>query len=202
MADLANSRVGFWQRLTFVCFETRANQLAEFAVTLPLFVVVAVAIFDFGAAFTVKQKLVNIAQAGARVGASQPSNDLTVTSTNCNQLVSVCAVRDVVSRSLLDNNLKDCGLSTRTAGSAGMLAWRFTANTGCPTALVLTVERGHVYSTTLAAPFDTSPLQIESTRVTLSYPYQWQLNKVLGLVNGSFSGPATLTTVATMQNLN
>ena len=182
--------------------DTRGNQLAEFAVTLPLLMVVAVGIFDFGAAFTVKEKLVNITQAAARVGANQPSTDLTQTSPNCTQLVSVCAIRDVVDRALLDSNLKDCGMSTKVPASAGNLTWTITANSGCPTAIVLKIERGYVYPTTLSAPFNATPLQIVATRVTLSYPYQWQFNKVIGLLGGTFTGPAQLKSVAVMQNLN
>jgi Flp pilus assembly protein TadG len=183
--------------------ENWGNQIAEFAVTLPLLLVLAVGIFDFGAAFTVKEKLVSIAQTGARVGASQPANDLSVTSTACNQLVAVCAVRDVVDRALLDNNLKDCGLGSRSpAAGPGTLTWTFTANSGCPAALKVKIERGYVYTTTLAPPFDTNPMQIVGTRVTVTYPYQWQLSKVLSLLNGNFNGPANLTTVATMENIN
>jgi hypothetical protein len=36
----------------------------------------------------------------------------------------------------------------------------------------------------------------------VTYPYQWQLSKVLSLLNGNFNGPANLTTVATMENIN
>jgi Flp pilus assembly protein TadG len=190
------------KRLQPLWKDTGANQLAEFAVVLPLLVFVAVGIFDFGAAFTVKEKLIGITQTAARVGANQPANDLTVTSTRCSQLVSVCVVRDVVDRALLDNKLKDCGLATTRPASSGNLTWTITANTGCATALVLKIERGYVYNTTLSPPFDTTPLQIVATRVTLAYPYQWQFNKVVGLLGGTFTGPAQLTTVAVMQNLN
>ena len=53
---------------------------------LPLLMVVTVGIYDFGAAFTVKEKLVTITQTGARFGASQPGNDLSETSVGCPQL--------------------------------------------------------------------------------------------------------------------
>ncbi|HEX4488008.1 MAG TPA: TadE/TadG family type IV pilus assembly protein [Terriglobales bacterium] len=197
--DDVRSPFSHWKKLWS---DSAANQIAEFAISLPLLLVLAVGIFDFGAAFTVKEKLTNIAQTAARVGAAQPSNDLTVTSRNCNQLVSVCAVRDVVDRALLDNNLKDCGLSARSPRSSGNLSWTITANSGCPTALTLRIERGHVYQATLATPFPADQLQIVGTRVTLTYPYQWQFNKALGLLGANFSGPAQLTTVAVVQNLN
>lgn len=190
------------QWLKFLFTDTRGTQIIEFAFVLPLLMVVTVGIYDFGSAFTVKEKLVNVAQTGARVGASQPGNDLTVTSGGCGQLISVCAVRDVVDRGLLDARMNDCGLDSAPPTSAGLLTWTFTANSGCPAALVLKLERGYVYQTTLAPPFDPNPYQIEATRVTLSYPYQWQFNRVIGLLGGTFSGPAQIKTVAVMQNLN
>ena len=55
---------------------TEAAALIEFAVALPLLVVLVVGIFDFGGAFNLKQELNNAAREGARFGASQPTNDL------------------------------------------------------------------------------------------------------------------------------
>src|ERR1700704_3409668 len=65
------------QRTRALLRDTEGAQLVEFAFTLPLLIVVAVGIFDFGSAFTLKEKLVGVAQMGARVGANQPSTDLT-----------------------------------------------------------------------------------------------------------------------------
>ena len=48
----------------------------EFAVALPLQVVFVVGIFDFSGAFTLKQKLTNVARDAARAAAAAPSNDL------------------------------------------------------------------------------------------------------------------------------
>jgi len=56
--------------------DTRATQIAEFAVALPLLLVMVVGIFDFGNAYNLKQKVTNTAREAARLGASQPTNDL------------------------------------------------------------------------------------------------------------------------------
>ena len=194
-----------WQK--FLLRDTRATQIVEFAVVLPLLMVVTVGIYDFGSAFTVKEKLVTIAQTGARVGAGQPGNDLTKTGGGCAQLISVCAIRDVVDRGLLDARMNDCGLASAApvSGGAGTLTWTVTANTGCPAPLVLKIERGYFYTTALSTPFAppaTNPYNVIATKVTLSYPYQWQFNQVIGLLGGTFSGPAQIKTVAVMQNLN
>jgi Flp pilus assembly protein TadG len=56
-----------------------AAALIEFAVALPLLVVLVVGIFDFGGAFNLKQELNNAVREGANFGASQPTNDLALT---------------------------------------------------------------------------------------------------------------------------
>ena len=53
-------------------------EILEFAISLPLLIVVAVGVFDFGSAFTVKQKVGNIALQGARVASNQPTTDLSL----------------------------------------------------------------------------------------------------------------------------
>ena len=55
---------------------TDAAAIIEFAVALPLLVVLVVGIFDFGGAFNLKQELNNAAREGARFGAAQPTNDI------------------------------------------------------------------------------------------------------------------------------
>ncbi len=44
---------------------------------LPLLLIMVVGIFDFGNAYNIKQKVTNIAREAARMGASQPTADLT-----------------------------------------------------------------------------------------------------------------------------
>jgi len=200
------TRIAHWLR--FLLDDTGGTQIVEFAVVLPLLMVVTVGIYDFGAAFTVKEKLVTITQTGARFGASQPSNDLSETSLSCPQLAAVCAVRDVVDRGLVDARMNDCGLDAAApkagGGADASTSWHFDANGGgCPAGLKLIVERAYIYQAPLGAPYGASTnLQVISTRVSLSYPYQWQFNKVIGLLGGTFNGPAQLKTIAVMQNLN
>src|SRR5262249_23547552 len=65
-------------RREFSCLlrRTEAAALIEFAVALPLLVVLVVGIFDFGGAFNLKQELNNAVREGARFPSSQPTNDL------------------------------------------------------------------------------------------------------------------------------
>jgi len=50
----------------------RGSQVVEFAMVLPLFMVFAIAAFDFGHVFSLRDKLDNSAREGARVAAVQP----------------------------------------------------------------------------------------------------------------------------------
>jgi Flp pilus assembly protein TadG len=179
------------------------SEILEFAISLPLLLVVAVGVFDFGSAFTVKQKVGNIALQGARFASNQPTTDLSLAGA-CGAPASICSVRDVMDANLVASKLNDCGLGTVNGAGAGTLAWTFTANAGCGGTLTLTIERGYVYTATLPAPPFQANYTIEGTRVTLSYPYQWQFNRVAPLIAPGANYPATtqINSVATMQNLN
>src|SRR6266542_3013525 len=54
------------------------SQIMEFAISVPLLVVLVVGIYDFAQAFNVKQKLNFAVKDGARFGATQPTNDLSL----------------------------------------------------------------------------------------------------------------------------
>jgi TadE-like protein len=181
------------------------SQIVEFAIVLPLLMVLVVGIFDFGSAFNVKQKVVNVAREGARVASSQPTNDLWPPGGAglCAAPASVCAVRDAVDNALLTNKIPDCGLGTTNAGAAGNLAWTFSPG-GCGVPMTLTIERGVTYPATLPNPPFQQAYTIEATRVTLSYPYKWTFNRVIQLLVSGANFPATsqLKSVAVMQNLN
>jgi Flp pilus assembly protein TadG len=178
-------------------------EILEFAISLPLLLVVAVGVFDFGSAFTVKQKLGNVALQAARVASNQPTADLSLAAA-CGAPASICSVRDVVDSNLVASRLNDCGLGTVNGAGSGPLSWTFTANTGCAGTLTLIIERGYVYAATLPSPPFQANYTIEGTRVTLSYPYRWQFNRVVPFIAPAANYPATsqINSIAIMQNLN
>ncbi len=178
---------------------TEAAALMEFAVALPLLVVIAVGVFDFGAAFNLKQKLNNAAREGARYGSIQPTNDLFG---SVAPPASVEAVRFAVDSYLLAAGISDCGLATAPkpgSGSPGY-AWTYSASSGCGgQSLQLTIQR--------ALPLqDTSnpnnpPLNILCTQVSLSYPFQWHFNNVIQLlIPGAHLNLLNIKTQATAVN--
>jgi Flp pilus assembly protein TadG len=151
---------------------TEAAALIEFAVALPLLIVLVVGIFDFGGAFNLKQELSNAAREGARFGAAQPSNDLALP-----QPPSVNAVRFLVDSYLQTANINDCGLSTATWALASGYTWVFSASgNGC--SMTLTVNRQNSVQEVIGG----STLNILCTTVNISYPYQWHFNNVIQLL--------------------
>jgi Flp pilus assembly protein TadG len=188
--------------------DARGSQIVELAVTLPLLVVFAVGIFDFGNAFGVKLKVANAAREGARIASLQPSSDLSnIPNSGCQAPASICAVRDAVTHYLKAAKLSDCGLSTANSpgppGGPSGLAWTFTSTGTCNGTLTLVIDRGAIYTASLGTPYS-STLTVEATSVQLQYPYNWQFNSVVVLLvpGASYSSSSLLTSTAVMQNLN
>jgi Flp pilus assembly protein TadG len=175
---------------------TSGSQLLEFAVALPLLVVFVVGIFDFGAAFNLKQKLNNTAREGARFASSLPTNDLDAVGTPS----SVTAIRDLVAAHLQSGRMNDCGLATQAAVNGPATTWTYTAaGGGCPAPLVLTIERNYSFPTVIGG----HTFNVISTRVGLLYPYSWHFNKVIVLLvpGATYQGVTQISTDATVPNM-
>lgn len=172
---------------------TDGAAIIEFAVALPLLVVLVVGIFDFGGAFNLKQELNNAAREGARFGAAQPTNDLAQ-----GQPPSVSAVRYVVAAYLTNAHINDCGLGSNstTWGTAGGLTWVFSATTGC--SLTLTVSRGVQVQETGGG------VNMLCTTVSIVYPYRWHFNNVIQLLvpGASYNLLNNIQSNATAANVN
>lgn len=174
--------------------------------SLPLLLVLVVGIYDFGSAFTVKEKIGNAAREGARFASNLPAADLSSVGATCTAPGSICSVRDLVDANLIASKLNDCGLlSVTPLAGATPLSWVFTTSptSGCPAALTLTIERGVVLPP-IALATSAVPYTIEASRITLQYPYAWTFNRVITLIASGTNYPGTsqLTEVAVMQNLN
>ena len=166
-----------------------AAQILEFALAVPLLVVFVVGIFDFGQAYNVKVKLNFAAKDGARFGATQPTNDLSVAIPP-----SVSAIRDLVDADLQAAGINDCGLGSITYASG--LTWTATGTCASNTQFTLTIDRGFIFSTS-------SPtMQLVSTRVDLNYPFQWHFNSVITLLvsSASYAGTTQIDSDAVAAN--
>jgi Flp pilus assembly protein TadG len=191
----------------FVWSHEPGAQLVEFAVTLPLLVVFVVGIFDFSSAFTLKQKLTNIARDAARAAAAGPANDLQSASP-----ASVTAAFQLVDSYLLANKLNDCGVTS--SGTPTGLSWRFAASgNGCPApGLTLIINRGYYFPVTGAvlptvactsqAPGAPTVTTIIGTCVSIQYAYSWRFGRAASLFGATTVLPSTITAAAVAMNEN
>ena len=185
--------------------EDRGAQLVEFAVTLPLMMVFVVGIFDFSGAFTLKQKLTNIARDAARAAAAQPASDLGNTLP-----VSVSDTFQAVKNYLATNNINDCGIAAPVHSTG--LTWKSTASgNGCVTpGLILTINRGYYFPQTGAGlPTVSCTSQtpggqtaIIGTCVSIQYPYPWRFGRVASLLGSAVALPTEISATAVAMNEN
>ena len=186
--------------------EERAAQIVEFAVSLPLLVVFVVGIFDFSNAFTLKQKLTNIARDAARAAAADPANDLGSSSP-----LSVTDAFEVVDSYLLANGINDCGM-TLASGTKSGLTWTFnvTATTSSPCGIKLIVNRGYYFPITGASlPSASCTSQSPGTKtavigtcVSVQYTYPWRFGRVASLLGPSAALPSMVSAASVAMNEN
>lgn len=176
--------------------DNTGSQVAEFAVSLPLLVVFVVGIFDFGGAFTLKQKLANAVREGARTAAAAPASDVGKSSA---APVSVSDAFQVVDNYLLGENINDCGLKG-SAGLGASLTWTYHVTISGPPVcdLKLIINRGCTTQQSTAQ----GTVYVVDTCVTIEYAYHWRFNNVIGLLGGSLTLPSKLTTTAVAFNEN
>ena len=178
------------KKIWAACAGTEAAQIVELAITLPVLVGLWYGMFDFGQAFNMKQKLSDITRQAVRFAANQTTIDLTTTPPQ-----SILAVRNLVSASLIANNMSDCGLASKIPTQSPTYTWTFTAACGAGD-LTLKINRGKI----LGAGLQT----VEATQVDLNYPHQWQFSRVVKLIapNASFTGPSQIPSTSIMANIN
>jgi Flp pilus assembly protein TadG len=167
----------------------------EFAIALPLLVVLVVGIFDFGGALNLKHELYNAVRDGARFGSNLPATDITAGGTP----QSVIAIRDLVKAYLDRALINDCGISG--AGRSGStFTWTATGACTVSTTLTLTIDRAYVIQLT---PTPTNGKDLICTRVTISYPYQWHFGNVIQLLvpGATYGSSIQITAESIMPNL-
>ena len=186
----------------------RAAQIVEFAVALPLLVVFVVGIFDFSSAFTLKQRLTNIARDAARAAAADPANDLLQPSAALPQ--SVMDAFYTVDKGLLNSKLNDCGANA--SGSPSGLTWTFTASgNGCPAnGLTITINRGYYFPPTgaglpavsCAGQNPNGQTSFVGTCVSIQYFYPWRFGRAASLLGATAVLPPQIAGIAVAMNEN
>jgi len=158
-------------------------ELVEFALVLPLLLLLIAGVWDFGSAFLLKDKMTNAAREGARIAVSTPLNSADCSSsTPCSIVAAANAVRQYMSGA---GNDAGCIVPEQPASFAAP----DRANYLCESGIALEIDRGAVIETETGS--------IPATRVTLTFPVRWML---IGRLLSSVL-PQTISTTVTMQNL-
>jgi Flp pilus assembly protein TadG len=175
--------------------ETTGSQLLEFALVLPLLLVIAVGITDFGKAYNIKHILTNAAREAARITINNPLSYNAGGCTNSSPPCTIQAANDAVQQYLADAGLTTAScLSSASATNPSALKWNYSCS-----GVSLTIDRSQV----IAIPGSTPPASIPATQITLTYPYVWTFGRLIGLlVNGATATlPTSLTTTVIMANI-
>jgi len=191
--------------------EEPGSQLVEFAVTLPLLVVFVVGIFDFSGAFTLKQKLTNVARDAARVAAADPASDIPSSSNTLP--ASVADAYQDIANYFTANGLNNCGMTASTGSYTPPTTWKFSSSgSGCPgTGLTIIINRGYYFpenSTSVTPSVTCSPqgpgaqTAVLATCVSIQYAYQWRFGNVASLLGSTVALPSTLSVTAVAMNEN
>jgi Flp pilus assembly protein TadG len=177
-------------------------ELVEFAMALPLLLVLVVGIIDFARAYNTKHITSNAAREAARLISSTPLSDSscptawTINSPGTGTPCAVTATAKTVSNYLTAAGLNQGAcLSTATATFAPVLTWTYSCNN-----VTLVIDK--IYD--VPNPTDPTAGPIKSTKVTLSYPYTFMFGRIIGLLLPGATGPTgqyIFTSDAVMQNI-
>ena len=192
--------------------DDRAAQIVEFACTLPLMIIFVVGIFDFSGAFTLRQKLTNIARDAARAAASDPGTDLAAPTTALP--ASISDAFQLIYNYMVANNLNTCAITPASfVNGPGLASWNATGTgNGCPAGgLTIYINRGYYFpqtSTTLpsvicaAQPAVSGQVTVLSTCVSIQYAYAWRFGRAASLLGSTTTLPTVITATAVAMNEN
>jgi Flp pilus assembly protein TadG len=179
--------------------DTRGVALLEFAMVLPVLLVMLVGMLDFSNAFNIKQKVSNAAREGARLGSTQYKADLG----DASLPASIQAIRDDVVKYLSAAAVDTAFIpSTPTswtpsvAGSGGVAT--YCSQTIGGTCIGLTIEGyQQIPASGGGAPY-------YATHVTVTYPYNWTygFDHIVRLLEpgASYSAEIPISADAIMEN--
>lgn len=202
MIRLPRAFVWLSRRIKSAWRNDHAAQLVEFAVSLPLLVLFVVGIFDFSNAFTLKQKLTNVARDAARTAAAEPSSDL---QSSAPPMSVVDAFQNI-------HNYLSPNCVTALVPSGLPLTWKYQeTGSGCPPGgITILINRGYYFPANGTVPLtaDCTPTDpagqtaLIATCVNIKYAYLWKFGRVASLIGASSSLPNTITATAVAMNEN
>jgi Flp pilus assembly protein TadG len=176
------------------------SQLLEFALALPVLLMLVIGIWDFGSAFAVKQKLTNAAREGARIVVSTPMANPSP-ATGCSKTVpcSIVSAATAVQQYLTNANLDGSWISPSSPASSSTCPsgeWVYGAASGTSgPSLSIKADVAIAPDGTVVAATGAPPGSVKATQVTLTWPLKWKLGVLLP--TSAFPTHLSATTVMT-----
>ncbi|HVB97703.1 MAG TPA: TadE family protein [Candidatus Dormibacteraeota bacterium] len=193
----------------------RGSQLVELAFVLPLLLVLIAGAADFAQAWNARQILANAARDGARLASGQSKLDLT--DTNPPNIQQIC---EQVAEYLIEENINPAFMGISGTSSSSVTTGCSSPGTVASTNGTLTpeaftyYESGTTYGLTIERSVDVAPSGqtcsstvscVDSTRVTLNYPYSWSFgfNHIINLfgVSSSYASTIPIQVYSIMPNI-
>lgn len=163
---------------------SEGSQLVEFAILLPVLLILAVGIADLSAIAILRDKLTNAAREGARNAISQSTGDLT--QLDPPTVEATC--------SFIQNYLYSANVSTVSACSSSCAAGTSSFTWTC------TVGNSSIFIERQVPIIPTgSSTSAVCTRITVTYPYTWIFSYTAQLLG--LSNPLPLSSQTVMMNL-
>lgn len=173
--------------------ESEAAELLEFALALPIILVMVAGLLDFSRAYNIKQKLSNAVREGARVEATNANN------ASSSSPASLPTLRDDVVTYLNNANLDTTFIGATATYDPATCTGTWFTKVGTST-----TQYGMEVQKCVQVVDTTSSTTIPSTRVTLYYPYDWTFgfDHIIKLLvpSSTFTGPIRIETDATISN--
>ena len=165
--------------------EAEAAELLEFALAIPLILVMVVGLLDFANAYHTKQALANAAREGSRLGAAAGRSDITQTSPTSVQNIHDAVVAYLQNAGISTTFIGSTASTCVTSGNPNGFCWDYNASGSYG----LRVERSVILTNT-----DSNSTTLYATRVTLLYPYNWTFgfNHVITLLIPSATAAGTI----------
>lgn len=189
--------------------ESSGAELLEFALALPLLLVLVIGIIDFARAYNTKHVMSNASREAARIMASTPLTDSSCPSgwqASSPGTGIPCAVQTAANS--VGNYLTGAGLTTGacllsapaayTPSGTSILEWTYTCSVVQNENVTLVIDKSYT------VPNGAGGYPVSATKVTLSYPYTFMFGNIIGLLVKGATGPTGLeflTTNAVMPNI-
>jgi Flp pilus assembly protein TadG len=184
---------------------SRGAQFVEFALALPILLLLLAGIWDLGSSFVLKQKLTNAAREAARTMVSTPYKapfGATGCSTSTTAPCAVASAATVAQQYLSSAGLNSSWFnpSSPSSSSSATCEWTYTSGTsssGSGPAYELDIKGGvMVESDGTVVPYGAAAPagSTSSTQITITWPLTW-------FASGMLPTPNQLSTTITMANI-